>query len=352
MVDMARHAISFPSSSSVVDTVGAAAFFAEELSCGVFGFDSTGSSTPVWAWNLTGCNAYLLYDDDRYIDVSDDGSTAAFSATVPAGNTTAPLLTVFDGQTGAVRYQKTFAAGEYAGPVGVTAHGSFVAWVGGTGLNVYDGTTGTLRATISGVSNTAKLSDDGSFAVDCTENGATVFAWNGVAYAANATLTPPGGGEWFCTDSALSSDASGGSLAAFAWIGPGALTARVTVFAIASSALLTDWTSATNSQLQTNPTVRMDGVYTGVALWGDSDDVPTAVVLAAGSATPLFNYTTPGSMFGVDIVLDAGASSPTNDVVYFAVSGKAVPANQVGNGGDVSFCGGGVGQGGETLRGL
>lgn len=342
---MARHAVSFPASASVVDTVGAVAIFGQELGCGVYGFDSTGTSTPIWSWNLSGCNAYLLYDNDRYIDVSDDGTAAAFSATVPSGNSTSPLLTVFDGQTGAVRFQKTFPVGAYAGPVGVTAHGSYVAWVAGPGLNVYDAMTGSLRGTIPGVSGTTKLSDDGSFAVDCTVEAATIFTWNGNAYAVNTTITPPGGGEWFCTDSALSSDSSGGNLVSFAWIGAGALTARVTVYAVESATLLTDWTSATNAKLQTSPTVRMDGVYTGVALWGDVDDVPTAVVLAAGKAAPLFTYTTPGSMFGVDIVVDAGASTPKSDTVYFAVAGKAVPANEVGNGGDVSGGCGGVGRG-------
>ena len=39
-------------------------------------------------------------------------------------------------------------------------------------------------------------------------------------------------------------------------------------------------------------------------------------------------------MFGVDILRDAAASTPTNDVLYFAVAGKHVPANAMGNGGD------------------
>lgn len=39
-------------------------------------------------------------------------------------------------------------------------------------------------------------------------------------------------------------------------------------------------------------------------------------------------------MFGVDIVHDIGASTPTTDIVYFAVAGKHVPANEMGNGGD------------------
>lgn len=138
-------------------------------------------------------------------------------------------------------------------------------------------------------------------------------------------------------DSAVSTDGSGADdseLGAFGWVGNGALTARVTIYSLLSSTLLTDWTSATNAKLQTNPTVRMDGIYAGISLWGDADDTPTAVILAAGSSDVVFNYTTPGSMFGVDIVIDHGASTPTSKALYFAVAGKAVPANAFGNGGD------------------
>ena len=92
--------------------------------------------------------------------------------------------------------------------------------------------------------------------------------------------------------------------------------------------LLTDYTTPVNTQLQTNPTVKMDVDYCGVALWGDRDDVPTAVLLQAGNHTPVFTYVTPGSMMGVDLV-DDGA-----DGIFFSVAGKHVPANVMGNGGD------------------
>ena len=58
-----------------------------------------------------------------------------------------------------------------------------------------------------------------------------------------------------------------------------------------------------NDQLQTNVNVKMDGDVCGIALWGDRDDVPTAVALRAGSSTPLLEYVTPGSMNAVDVVV-------------------------------------------------
>lgn len=62
------------------------------------------------------------------------------------------------------------------------------------------------------------------------------------------------------------------------------------------------------THIHTIPPLRSDGIYTAVALWGDADDTPTAVLLRAGSNTPLFNATTPGSMMGVDVVVDGPVS--------------------------------------------
>jgi hypothetical protein len=135
----------------------------------------------------------------------------------------------------------------------------------------------------------------------------------------------------------VSSDGSGAidaELAAFGFIDETSRTARVIVWSMVDGSLQTDYTTPTNAQLQTNPTVRADSGYVGVCLWGDNNDVPTAIVLKAGSNTPVFTYVTPGSMFGVDIVRDAAASTPTNDRLYFAVGGKHTPANVMGNGGD------------------
>lgn len=171
----------------------------------------------------------------------------------------------------------------------------------------------------------------------------------------------------------VSSDGSGSAeaeLASFGFIDDTSRTARVLIYSMVTGALLTDYTTPTNTQLQTNPTVRMDGNYVGVCLWGDNDDVPTAIVLAAGTSVPVFTYVTPGSsaspflsflscggelrrapfllvpphppppiaVFGVDIVHDVSASTPTSDRLYFAVGGKHVPANAMGNGGDSCAC--------------
>ena len=65
-----------------------------------------------------------------------------------------------------------------------------------------------------------------------------------------------------------------------------------------------------------------------VSLWGNEGDLPTVVLLQGGSNTPLFEYVTPGSMFAVDVNVVG------RNTVYLAAAGKAVPANEFGNGGN------------------
>ena len=141
------------------------------------------------------------------------------------------------------------------------------------------------------------------------------------------------------TSLAMSSDGSGSAAGELVTLGAYSVTdneksARVAIFSMASGALLTDWLSPVNSKLQTDVTVRMSGQYAGAVFWGDSGDVPTCLVLRSGSAEPLLAFTTPGSMVGLDIVLDAGSSNATADVIFFVAAGKHVPANEMGDGGD------------------
>ena len=62
--------------------------------------------------------------------------------------------------------------------------------------------------------------------------------------------------------------------------------------------------------------------------------MPTVVLLKAGEAFPVFNYTTPGSMMAVDLNVVRAAAPGGADVVFLAAAGKHVPANKMGNGGD------------------
>ena len=184
----------------------------------------------------------------------------------------------------------------------------------------------------------AETSDSGDFVAWAGEDKGTIMKWDAVnlQYTLAFSITPPTG-EWYATSASISSDGSGAEeseLVTYGWITANALQARVTIYSMVTGRLLTDYISPANTQLQTFPTVRMSGNYAGVSLWGDNDDVPTAIVLSATKPTPIFTYITPGSMFGIDLCIDKGASSPTQDTVYFTVAGKKTPANTMGNGGD------------------
>jgi hypothetical protein len=144
-VDMARHADAV--GVGKIDTVAAEAQFVPPSSCQVFGWSSlSSSSTPAWAINVTNCDSSLLYDDDRFIDISDDGSTVGFSGVVQKGAQSVPTLWVLDGQTGAVRFTKTAPT---SGPVQLSENGTWVAWTQGDSVLVFNGITGAQRAQLN-----------------------------------------------------------------------------------------------------------------------------------------------------------------------------------------------------------
>ena len=185
MVDMSRHAVSF-GPAGYVDVVAAQANFVPPSNCNVFAFNSLSTSTPIWQWNMSNCDSSLLYDSDRYIDISDDGSTVAFSAFLPEGTKSSPLLTVFDGQTGAVRYSKNLGTTGEGGPVQLSENGAWAAWTQGDSVVVYDGKTGAVRDTISmGWNTAAQLSDSGDFLAFGGDDIAHVYTWS----AANSQYT-------------------------------------------------------------------------------------------------------------------------------------------------------------------
>lgn len=334
-VAMARHADA--AALGRIDTVAAEAQFVPPSTCQIFGWSSIArSSVPAWFVNVTDCDSSLLYDDDQSVVVSDDGSTAAFAGVVSKGKDQVPTLWVLDAQTGKVRFSKTAAAG---GPVQLSENGAWVAWTQADSVSIFSGTTGAARAELPmGWNCMAEISDSGDFVAWAGEDQGTIMKWDAAnsQYTTAFTVTPPGG-EWYATSASISSDGSGreeAELVTFGWITQTALQARVTIYSMVTGKLLTDYTAPANAKLQTYPTVRMSGNYAGVSLWGDDADVPTAIVLSAVKAAPIFTYTTPGSMFGVDILHDVGASTPAADKVYLTVAGKAVPANEMGNGGD------------------
>jgi len=176
---MARHAVSYGPAGHV-DTVAAQANFVPPSNCNVYAFSSTGTNTPIWQANISNCDSSLLYDSDRYIDMSDDGSVVAFSAFLPQGKLSSPLLTVYDGQSGKVRFSKNLGTSGEGGPVQTSAYGSWLAWTQGDAVAVHDATTGALRDTVQmGWNTQAQISDSGDYLVFGGDDQAKVYKWSG-----------------------------------------------------------------------------------------------------------------------------------------------------------------------------
>jgi hypothetical protein len=181
-----------------------------------------------------------------------------------------------------------------------------------------------------GWNTAAQLTDTGDEVLFSGQDVAQAWSWdsaNGV-YKQLWQIVPPGD-QWLGESCAVSSNsAKYGPLVAFGWGTFKGLQARVTVYQVKTAKLLTDYTTLPNAQLQTSADVKMDGDFVGIASWGDSDDVPTAILLQAGVKDPIFTFVTPGSMFGVDVAVAKDGD------VYFSVAGKHTPANVMGKGGD------------------
>ena len=161
------------------------------------------------------------------------------------------------------------------------------------------------------------------------------MAWDGAAYALLHRLALPDDGfEYDLWDIAVT-ETPAGPVAVLGWIQAGTVQRlRVNAWQCSSGALLMDWSAPPNTDtgLQNNPTIRTDGAYIALALWGDKGNAPTVELLTTASNASLFSFISPGSMMSIDVVVDA--SAPAHDVVYMAAAGKSVPANEFGSGGD------------------
>lgn len=341
-MDSARHNIGDTVDAGAVDMFAAESLFSGPGVCTVNAFISAKqSSSPAWNFSLNNCQDYLLYDQTRMLDASDDGTTVAFAAYVTQdGNATARLY-VFEGQTGATRF--VFNLGPTvpigSGGVATSESGAWIVYCNSPNVYIIDGKSGAVRATLplywGGVA--PSISDTGDYVVLPDQDSMLIFLWNAAksTYVLTDTVVPSGPTQWYPMDLSVATIAGGAQYACMGWIIGSSMQARVTIYSLADGTMVSDYTSPVNTNLQTSATVRMDQNYCGVALWGDSgtgDNVPTSVLLQAGTDTPVFTYVTPGSNFGLDVLLAKTVGA--NDIVYLAVSGKATPANEVGNGGD------------------
>jgi len=188
-------------------------------------------------------------------------------------------------------------------------------------------------------------------------NTASIYMWNP---AANAFLfkwntTGPGNAThpWILESSVMSVNGEdmnpAGCVVALGWMRGDGMQAAVSVTSMLTQKQFLAWKSPVSPAGQNPPSVAMDLNYLAVGTWGSEDAgvVPTVLLFNFVSATanvPVFQYTTPGSVFGIDVVVDPYKYPPAaqgennnsagTDRVWVAAAGKHVHANVRGDGGD------------------
>lgn len=337
-VDGARHVEADPQAPGKVDTF---AIQSGDGKCLVLGFSAEGSaSTPTWSTTLAGCSELAVGGvGGTYtgIQASDSGSAVAilgYGLDTPEGNLTARAY-LLNGQTGKVSWVYDLGTREKAGQGDIAIGREFVMFINedsfpdpnSAQLHVLSVATGALRSEVQIPFFIAgAISDDGRYVAvqnftHLKGSEAWVMEWDagsGAYTLLHRLALHPDGTEYDLWDIAIGT-VGAAPYVALGYISaiPSALLLRVAAFDMANATLLTDWSAPHNTQLQNNPTIRTDGKYMGLGLWGNNGDAPTAVVLEAGSNKPLFTAVSPGSMFSVDIALEGSS-------LFLSTAGKHV----------------------------
>ena len=307
-VDSARHVEPEPAAPGKADTF---AIQSGDGACVVLGFAALVGSAPVWRTALAGCSELAVGGvGGTYtgIQASDSGAAVAvlgYGKDKSGVNLTARAY-LLDGQTGKLEWVYDLGDREHAGQGDIAIGKDFVAFINedsapnpnSAQMHVLAVQDGALRAEVQIPFFIAgAISDDGAYVVvqnftHLKGSEPWVMQWDGVAGAyglLHRLALPPNGVEYDLWT--ISIPAGPSSYVALGWISavPSALLLRVTAFELASGSLLTDWSAPPNAQLQNNPTIKCDGKYIGLGLWGNNGDKPTAVVLQAGRNDTLFS---------------------------------------------------------------
>lgn len=334
-----------------VDTVALESSEAGWGTCNVYGWATTGSSawnnqagTPSWTFSIPDSTASVLSDQNQCIDISDDASTVAAAVFVNGTAGVTVQVVILNAQTGKLMWSWNSPASktQYLWGLSTSDTGLFVTASINNNAYVLDTANQVVRAVVpldASWVNAAAISADGSILATAGADKVEVYTWSNGKYTQSNTFAPSG--MWYASDLDLQNPVAGTAMVTVAWRDGPAMTTRVTSYDVASGTTLIDWTSTTNTRLQNQAIVRGYGPYVLCSSWGDIDNAPTIILLKAAakgttpSNTPVFTYTTPGSMFGGDLAVDA--SNSAYDTIYVAAAGKSVPANVMGAGGDAYF---------------
>lgn len=324
--------------------------------CILRGFGTTaGKAVPAWTYTLTNCSANDVSGEaGSSLEMSDDGSTVAiavwstFNSTEQTGQ-----LHVLDAQTGKLLYFVKAATGEEL-HVSISRHGEWTAFTDGRSVSVYN-RTGFLRTAPFTVPENAYLCPMGVFLMSGYTD-AKLYEWKEQDGAYKLIWSMSGqdaeGNQWYFWTTAFTVNGGGGApdgcLVAIGWVNQQSTAVRVDVYSVLTFKNYWTWTSFTNAQDQTVPNLSWHMNYLAMSQWGGIDASgnvnPTIALWNTKSNATLFSYVTPGSMFAVDVLLNTAPAPPMrtadarpvgSDMVYVMAAGKAMPASELGRGGDV-----------------
>ncbi len=282
------------------------------------------SDVPDWSYVISSASPASY----RALNVSPDGSIIALFVTVQGTSNFSRLYT-FSPDSSVPLAVFDDAPGTFARSLSITTNGEYVALNSAAMVHVINSSDGSVRYSGSaGASNDAMaISGDGNI---LAYGWMTLYVrqWNGSTY--QSLFSKPGGGRWVrnCLPSA------DGSAMAVAWNPPGCTQNSLELYELPSSTPA--WTyeyevcTGEYQDVIYNLSMTNDGQYIVAGSWGDQFDTnPEIHVFERSQPEPIFTYSTPGSMFDIDIARAEDGS------LYLAACGKHVHANQQGHGGDL-----------------
>jgi len=187
---------------------------------------------------------------------------------------------------------------------------------------------------------------------------AIISKWNNVTGVYDKIAQYDGQGNWTLVHSTSSMNGGGtqpdGCLVAFGWADYTFQQVKVEVYSMITLKQYWQWISDKDISDQTLPNLSFHMNYLGVVTWGDHNSrTPTIFLFNLLSGVPIFNFTSPGSMFEIGVVVNnapipnladyvetekAWEDKPNMadpDQVFLVAAGKAMPASEMGNGGDM-----------------
>jgi len=290
----------------------------------VNGYNSS-SVTPLWTWTFSSGIA-----DGGNVAIDRDGTIVAIAAHDSV--TPEVHLLFLDPATGTELFTP-----HYSQPsVGLRG---FDLSADGSTLYVHDGSTGVDIFDVASQSVTFSTTTNGSFDGHCISGDGTKFAFGGFGSVKIWEYT---GGSWSSSTIGTGSGnyademdfSDDGSTLGFGvtQYSPSYTKCEGYILDVPTKTVVSHavWSSSgTYQDACSGASISRDGQYFALSHWGDEFSTNDEVyILERGSDIPVGSIDMPGSPFSVDISADGQVT---------ASGGKAIHANQYGNGGDV-FC--------------